>query len=526
MKVRPAVILIMDGWGIAKPGKGNAISLARKPNFDRLSKQYPYTELGAGGESIGLWKGHQGSSETGHFIIGAGRKVFLPQGIIASSIADRSFFRNKAYLGAIEHVKKHDSTLHFSCLMSDKGVHGYDMEAHSMIEMAAQHGIKKLAIHYFSDGRDTAPHETLNYLERLEGVMKKFGIGTIATVMGRYWIMDRDHRWERVEVGYNAMVHGRGMFSARSAREAIQRAYGRAKEAGKNGENFQESDEFIKPTVIVGRDGKPVAPVRDNDAFIWLNFRNDRAIEISQAFTEESFKYFPRGPKPNVHYVATFKYYDTLKAPYAFEKVYPEMTLGETLSKLGLRQFRVTETEKWIYVTTIFSGMRETPFKGEDRLLIPSDKIPTYDLKPKMKTAEIALEAVKKIEKGNCDFILINFNNPDIIGHTGKVDKAVEGVETVDQGVGEVCAAALEKGWAVLVTADHGNAEVMLEPDGTPNTYHTANDVPFILVTEDKKLKSAKLRKGGTIADIAPTVLDVMGVKKPKEMTGVSLILK
>lgn len=535
---KPIVYIIMDGWGIAPPGKGNAIWRARTPNVDRLKKKYPYTEIGAGGEHIGLWKGHQGSSEIGHFIIGAGRNVHLPQGINAHAVTSGEIFKNKAYLKAMQYVKKHKSTLHLAGLMSNEGVHSYDITTHALIEMAAKYGIKDVVVHFFTDGRDTPEYDAKIFLARLEKVFKKFKIGRVGTVIGRYWIMDRDHRWKRVEKGYNAMVHGKAQYYINSAKEAIKNAYSRVEIDKKRGKNFIESDEFIKPTVIVDKNDEPVGRIRDKDAFIATNFRTDREIEITQAFVEPKFNKFNRGtpttPNPSsgrrgdkldIHYVGMFEYYEGMPAPHAFEREYPTKTFGEMISRAGLKQFRVTETEKWIYVTTIFSGMREKPFPGEDRLLIPSDRIPSYDLKPKMHAMDIARVAVKAINSDKYDLIFLNFNNPDIIGHTGKIDKAIIGVEECDKGVGLVVEAAWKKGGLAVVSADHGNAEVMIDPDGKPNTNHTANDVPFIIVNDNSVYKNCKLRKGGAIKDVTPTILEMLGVKKPKEMTGESLIV-
>lgn len=523
---KPVVYLILDGWGIAPAGLGNAITLAKKPTFDYLWENYPHTEIGAGGKSIGLWEGHQGSSETGHFIIGAGRNVYLPQGIVAHAIETEEVFTNKAYVGAMEHVKKNNSTLHITGLMSNSGVHSYDLLMHKLIEMAAKFGIKDVVIHYFTDGRDTPPKETKVYWERLKEVFKKTGVGRVGTVMGRYWIMDRDHRWERVEAGYNAMVHGKAEFYAKSVDEAIESAYNRADIEKTNNEEVIETDEFIRPTVIVDDNNQPVGQIKDGDAVIWANFRTDRAIEISQALVEPEFKEFDRGIRPNIYYVGTFEYYEGMSAPHAFEREFPTNTLGEIISKEGLKQFRVTETEKWIYVTTIFSGMREEPFVGEDRELIPSDKIATYDLQPKMHTIDIANSVVKAIELDKYNLIMANFNNPDIIGHTGNIPAAIVGIEECDKGISLINEAVKRKGGLLVISADHGNAEMMLNKDGTPETQHSANNVPFIIVDDDPKYKNIKLRSGGALKDVTPTILEILGVEKPVEMTGESLIVR
>ncbi len=522
---KPVVYIIMDGWGLAPHGNGNAISRAKTPNVDSLWKNYPHTEIGAGGEAIGLWKGHQGSSEIGHFIIGAGRNVHLPQGIVAHAVTSGEIFKNKAYLDAMNYVKKNNSTLHLAGLMSDKGVHNYDIAMHALIEMAAKNKVKDVVIHFFTDGRDTEQYDAKIYLKRLQKVMKKFNLGRIGTVIGRYWIMDRDHRWKRVERGYKAMVFGKAEFYTKTAKEAIEDSYKRGYSAKKKRQEFIESDEFIKPTVIVDKSNNPIGKIKDKDALIWVNFRTDRAIEITQAFIEPNFHKFNRGKKRDIHYVCTFEYYKGVPAPHAFERVFPKNTFGELISKAGLKQFRVTETEKWIYVTTIFSGMREKPFPGEDRLLISSDKIPTYDLKPKMHTMDIAKAVVKAINSDKYNLIFMNFNNPDIIGHTGSMKAVITGLEECDKGVGLVVDAVRKKNGLVVVSADHGNAEVMLTKQGKPQTHHTANNVPFIIVDDDPKYKNCKLRSGGAIKDVTPTILEILGIKKPKEMTGQSLII-
>lgn len=522
---RPVVYLILDGWGIAPAGPGNAISLAKTPNMDKLWQNYPHTEIGAGGEAIGLWAGHQGSSEIGHFIIGAGRNVYLPQGIIANAIASGEVNNNKAYLDAIEYVKNNNSTLHIASLMSNSGVHSYDILVHSLVKLAADHDVKNVVVHFFTDGRDTAPTEALVYLDRLEKVFAETGVGKVGTVIGRYYVMDRDNRWERVEAGYNAMTNGQAQYTAKTAKEAIENAYARAEVDKNNGKDFVETDEFISPTVIVDDAGAPVGLVQDGDALIWANLRTDRAIEITKAFVESNFTSFKRDKKLDIHFVCTFEYYEGVPAPHAYEREFPTDTLGEIVSKAGLKQFRVTETEKWIYVTTIFSGMREEPFPGEDRKLIPSDKIATYDLQPKMHTIDIANAAVEAIESDKYDLIMMNFNNPDIIGHTGNIPAAVIGVEECDKGVQMLVDVIKKKSGLLVISADHGNAEVMLNSDGSSETQHTANLVPFIIVDDDPKYKNIKLKSGGAIKDVTPTILEIIGIDKPAVMTGESLIV-
>lgn len=523
---KPIVYIILDGWGLAPKGPGNAIALAKTPNMDFLWENYPHTEIGAGGEAIGLPAGHQGSSEIGHFIIGAGRNVYLPQGKVAHAINSGEIFSNPAYLSAINYVKKNNSTLHLAGLMSDKGVHNYDKTIHSLIKLAKQNNIKDVVVHFFTDGRDTRPHEAKKYLARLEEVFRQEGVGRVGTVMGRYWIMDRDHRWERVAKGYQAMVQGKADYTANSPLEAIENAYRRKESAKEQGEDFVESDEFIKPTVIVDEKGLAVGKIKDGDSLIWVNFRTDRSIEATQAFVESEFTSFDRGTKLDIHFVATFKYYDDLKVPYAFEKDIPTNTLGEIISKAGLRQFRVAETEKWIYVTTIFSGMREEPFLGEDRKLIPSDKIATYDLAPKMQALKIAKEAVRAIKSDNYELIMMNFANPDIVGHTGNIPATITAIEECDKAIGLVVEAVRQKNGLSIISADHGNAESMLTADGQTETQHSDNKVPFIIVDDNPTYKNCQLKSSGALKDVTPTILEILGVPKPPEMTGESLLEK
>lgn len=512
---KPIVYIILDGWGVAPAGPGNAVTLAKKPNFDSLWANYPHTQIGAGGEAIGLSAGHQGSSEIGHLIIGAGRNVYLPQEQIEKAIDSGKIFSNSAYQGAMDYVKKNNSTLHLAGLMSDKGVHNYDKLIHTLIEMADNNGIKKVIVHFISDGRDTKPYEAKIYLDRLKKVFTKFNLGQVGTVMGRYWIMDRDHRFERVEKGYRAITAGAGDFTAHSPLQAIEQAYAR-----------DESDEFIKPTVIIDDQNQPIGQIKDGDALIWVNFRTDRSIEITQAFIEPDFKEFNREKKLAIHFVGTFKYYETMSAPAAFEKEIPQNTIGEIISRAGLKQFRVAETEKWIYVTTIFSGMREESFPGEERCLIPSDKIATYDLAPKMQAQKIAQTAIEAINSDKYELIIMNFANPDIVGHTGNIPATVVAIEECDQAIGLVVEATKQKNGLVIISADHGNAESMLTADGQVETQHSANNVPLIIICDDPNYKNIKLKEGGALQDVTPTILDLLNIKKPTEMTGTSLIKK
>ncbi|MFZ2202377.1 MAG: 2,3-bisphosphoglycerate-independent phosphoglycerate mutase, partial [Microgenomates group bacterium] len=502
-------------WGLAPAGPGNAISLAHTPTMDSLWQSYPHTEIGAGGEAIGLPAGHQGSSDIGHLIIGAGRNVYLLQGQVAHAVSSGEIKINTVFLEAIDRAKKYNSTLHLAGLMSDKGVHSYDGVMHALIRMAAEKGVKDVIIHYFTDGRDTGVYETKKYLSRLEEVFKETGVGQVGTVMGRYWIMDRDHRFDRVEKGYKAMTKGEAKFTAQTALEAIDKAYER-----------QETDEFIEPTVIVDQAGEPIGRIKDNDVLIWTNFRSDRSIEPTQAFTESNFSDFDRGPKPNIYFVGLYKYYDKMTAPFALVKDVPINTIGEIISKSGLRQCRIAETEKWIYVTTTFSGLREEPFPGEDRILIPSDKIATYDLAPKMHALDIAKAAVEAINSDQYELVMMNFANPDIIGHTGNMPATIEGIEECDRAVNLVVEATRAKNGLAIISADHGNAESMLTSENKMDTQHSANNVPLIIVSDDPAYKNIKLKTGGALQDVTPTILEILGIKKPVEMTGQSLIEK
>jgi len=508
----PLVLIIMDGWGIGDEWEHNPIFLAPTPIIDNLVKNYPNTVIGAAGTKIGLTIGHQGSSEIGHYILGAGRNVLLPQTMITQAIATEQIFKNQTYLNAFEFAQKKKSDVHFMGLLSDKGVHSYDITLQALLRMAIKNKIKpqRLKIHVFSDGRDTEPKMVKHYLKRLAKVQGelKIKIPLIKTLIGRWWAMDRDHRWERIEQTFNTIAYGQGKYKAKTPAKAIFSAYQR-----------KETDEFISPTIIGDYSG-----LEKNDVLINFNYRVDRAIEITQAFVEKNFEGFTRaGGQPEIYYVATTDYYKELKAPIAFYRQKVKNSLGEVLSQAGLKQLRISETEKWVYLTTIFNGMQEEPFVGEDRILVPSDKVATYDLKPKMKALEIASTVVKKLKEKKYDLIIINFANPDILGHTAIKKAIMIGIQTVDKAVGLVLAEIKKQKGIALITADHGDAELCWDNNANqPHTAHTASDVPFFLVGAGK----IKLRPNGILADVAPTVLDLLGLKKPKEMTGKSLVQK
>jgi len=511
MKDRLTALIILDGFGINPREEGNAIKAAKTPNLDRLFAQYPNTIVHTSGLDVGLPEGQMGNSEVGHTNIGAGRIVYQELTRITKSIKDGDFFDKKEFLDAVENCKKHNSKLHLYGLLSDGGVHSHNTHLYALVELAKRHGLKDVYIHCFFDGRDVPPDSAAGYVDELEAKLKEIGVGKIASVMGRYYSMDRDKRWDRVKLAYDAMTLGRGL-TAESAAQAVSESYAR-----------NELDEFVKPTVIM-ENGKPVATISENDSIIFFNFRPDRAREITRAFTDVDFDGFERekGYFP-VYYVCMTQYDKTIQnAVVAFKPENLENTFGQYISKLGYRQLRIAETEKYAHVTFFFNGGVEKVYEGEDRVLIPSPKVATYDLKPEMSAYEVAEEAVKRIKSREYDVIILNFANPDMVGHTGVFEAARDAIEAVDKCVGKVVEAIEEQNGIALITADHGNAEQMIDYEtGGAFTAHTTNVVPLIGVG----LKDVKLREG-RLADLAPTMLDIMGLKKPDEMTGNSLIVK
>jgi 2,3-bisphosphoglycerate-independent phosphoglycerate mutase len=509
----PMVLVILDGWGLRAEEEGNAIARARTPHMDHFWATYPHTTLGTSGEDVGLPDGQMGNSEVGHLNIGAGRIVYQELTRITRAIRDGSFFTNKALVAAVEHVQATGGALHLMGLLSDGGVHSHISHLFALLELARRHNLSKVYIHCFLDGRDVPPDNAGEYIQQLEEKCRELGTGIIATVMGRYYAMDRDRRWDRTRRAYEAMVLGKGL-TASSAMEALEESYRRG-----------ETDEFVQPTVIT-RAGAPVALVESGDAVIFYNFRPDRARQITRAFVDEDFTGFERpANRPRVHFTCMTLYDKTINVPVAFEPHHPTNTLGEVISRLGLRQLRLAETEKYAHVTFFFNGGVETPYPGEDRLLIPSPKVATYDQKPEMSAPEVTEAFLEQLASGKYQVIIMNYANADMVGHTGDMDAAIKAIETVDRCVGKVVKAVQEKGGTVIITADHGNADEMLDPhSGHPHTAHTTNRAPFILIGEDAG--RVKLRPGGILADIAPTMLDLMGVPRPPEMTGKSLIIE
>jgi len=509
----PLVLIILDGWGLSQEREGNAVYLAKTPNVDRYWCDYPATILGAAGESVGLPAGQMGNSEVGHLNLGAGRVVYQDYTRISKDIAEGGFFENRTLLAAIAAAREKQGALHLMGLLSDGGVHSHLEHLYALLDLAKAQGLQKVYVHAFLDGRDVPPDNAREYITALEEKMASLGVGQIATVMGRYYAMDRDNRWDRTEKAYRAMVYGEGERAA-SAVEAVEESYKRC-----------ETDEFVRPTVIVDGSGQPRTTIREGDAIIFYNFRPDRARQLTRAFVDEEFTGFSRGPgHPRVHFTCMTRYDETIPAPVAYPPLELKKTLGEVIAEKGLKQLRIAETEKYAHVTFFFSGGEETPFAGESRRLIPSPKVATYDLKPEMSAPEVTEAVLAELERGY-DLVVLNYANPDMVGHTGCLEAAVRAVETVDTGVGRVVEKVKSMGGTVLITADHGNAEKMLDPEtGGPHTAHTTNPVPLILVSPAGK--GVSLREGGRLADVAPTILDLLGIEQPPEMTGTSLLLR
>ena len=509
MKDRLVSLIILDGYGINPRSEGNAILNAKKPNLDRIFSKYPTTRIKTSGLDVGLPKGQMGNSEVGHTNIGAGRIVYQELTRITKSIEDGDFFEKEEFKKAIENCKKNNSKLHLYGLLSNGGVHSHITHLYGLLELAKREGLKEVYVHCFLDGRDTPPSSGKGFIQDLQNKMNEIGVGKIATVSGRFYAMDRDNRWERVVLAYNAMVLGKGL-EANSAIEAIDNSYAK-----------EELDEFVKPTVIL-ENGKPVAKIEENDSIIFYNYRPDRAREITRALVDKDFNGFEReNGFFNVHYVCMTQYDKTMpNVDIAFKPQQLTNTFGEYISKLGYKQFRIAETEKYAHVTFFFNGGVEKEYEGEERALIPSPKVATYDLKPEMSAYEVADEAVRRLNEKKYDVMILNFANPDMVGHTGVYDAAVKAIETVDECLQKVLDAIIAQNGVALITADHGNAEQLIDYEtGKPFTSHTTYDVPLAIVgIGDRKLKE------GRLCDLAPTMLDIMGVEKPEEMTGISLL--
>ncbi len=507
---KPTVLTILDGFGYSTNKKGNAVYAANTPNLDQLFATCPNALIGASGLDAGLPDGQMGNSEVGHLNIGAGRIVYQEFTRISKSIDEGSFFDNNIFLKAIENSKKNNTALHLFGLLSDGGVHSHIQHLYALLDLLKSNGLQKVFLHIFLDGRDVPPKSALDYLKNLQTYMENVKIGEIATVSGRYYAMDRDKRWERLEAAYNAMVLGEG-FKASSAEEAIKNAYIRG-----------ETDEFVQPTVIV-KNQKPIGSVKENDSIIMFNFRPDRAREITRSISDKQFNGFKRkqGYFP-VFYVCMTQYDATMSdVSVAYPPQKLKNTLGEYIAGLGLKQLRIAETEKYAHVTFFFNGGVEKPNTNEDRILIPSPKVATYDLKPEMSAFEVTDKVIEEIQKNQYDLIILNYANADMVGHTGIMEAAVQAVETVDKCVGRIVRTVRNKGGDMIITADHGNADLMKDEYGNPVTAHSLNKVPIILISDEPYPLS-----NGILADIAPTLLDVMELEIPEEMTGKSLLQK
>ena len=510
---RPVCLIIMDGFGVAPEGGSNAVTVARTPNYDSYIRDYPQTTLGASGLDVGLPEGQMGNSEVGHLNIGSGRIVYQDLTRINRAIEDGSFFDNPILTAAAAAAKEAGGALHLMGLLSDGGVHSRDIHIFALLRLAKEAGLEGVNVHCFLDGRDTPPRSALQYIRELEEQMRKLGVGRIATVSGRYYAMDRDHRWDRVKEAYDALVYGEGE-TAKTASGAVEAAYA----AGLG-------DEFVKPTVITGPGPTDRAPgsgrLETGDAAIFFNFRADRAREMTEALTAVDFDGFDRGPaSPRLHFVCLTDYDDDFTLPVAFRRERLENILAQVVADHGLRQLHIAETEKYAHVTFFFNGGIEEPFAGEDRVLVPSPKIATYDLQPEMSAFEVAEKTSEAVCLGDYDLIVVNFANPDMVGHTGRLDAAIEALEVVDKVVLQVVDVVRGCGGAAVITADHGNAERMAEDDGDPWTAHTTSRVPLIIVGAD----GTGIKDGTRLADVSPTVLALMGLPIPAEMTGENLL--
>jgi len=510
MENKTIMLMILDGFGINKNENENAVKLAKTPNIDKLMKKYPVATLEASGLNVGLPEGQMGNSEVGHTNIGAGRIVYQELTRITKSIEDGDFFNIPEFVKAIENCKKNNSKLHIMGLLSDGGVHSHMRHLIGLLELAKRKDFSDVFVHCFLDGRDTPPASAEGYIATLEEKMKEKGVGRIASLSGRFFAMDRDKRWERVQKAYDAIVNGVGEKSG-SAINAIENSYQK-----------EVFDEFVEPTVICNGE-EPIATIKENDSVIFFNFRPDRARQITRTIVDKEFKEFET-KKLNIYFVCFTSYDETMpNVQIAFKKERLENTFGEIISKKGLTQLRIAETEKYAHVTFFFNGGEEKQFEGEDRILVPSPKVQTYDLKPEMSAYKVTEKVIEAINTEKYNYIILNFANPDMVGHTGNLEAAIKAIEAVDECVGNVIKALQEKGGVALITADHGNAEQMVDyKTGEPHTAHTTNPVPLIFATNNEKLSI----KSGKLADLAPTLLELGNINKPKEMTGESLLVK
>jgi 2,3-bisphosphoglycerate-independent phosphoglycerate mutase len=511
MSKSPVALIILDGFALRSERMGNAVAQANKPNFDKYWNAYPHATLVASGEAVGLPEGQMGNSEVGHLNIGAGRIVYQSLTRVNVSIREGEFYKNETFVNAMKHVKEKGKNLHLFGLLSDGGVHSHIEHMYALLRLAKEEGIENVYIHGILDGRDVGQKTAEKYIKATQEKIAEYGVGEFATISGRYYSMDRDKRWDRVEKSYRAMVYGEGPVYS-DPLQVVEDNY-----------NNGIFDEFVLPSVITKENGEPVATIKDEDAVIFYNFRPDRAIQISNTFTNEDFRSFDRGEKhpKNLYFVCLTHFSETVNGYVAFKPTNLDNTLGEVLSQNGLTQLRIAETEKYPHVTFFMSGGREAEFPGEKRILINSPKVATYDLQPEMSAYEVTDALLKEIEADNFDAIILNFANPDMVGHSGMLEPTIKAIETVDECLGKIITLIEQKGGKAIITADHGNSDEVVTLDGTPMTAHTTNPVP-VIVTD----KNAELRTDGILGDLAPTMLDLLGIDKPVEMTGTSIIKK
>ncbi|MBT4849529.1 2,3-bisphosphoglycerate-independent phosphoglycerate mutase [Candidatus Parcubacteria bacterium] len=521
---KPVVLLILDGFGIAPPSRSNAISLAKTPNFDKYSSNYPIMPLAASGEAVGLSWGEMGNSQVGHLALGSGVIPYQDLPKITKAITDGEFYENEAFIKACDHVKKNDSALHLMGLVSSGGVHSYNEHLYALIELAKKQKVTRLFVHCFLDGRDVPYNSGLNFITKLQDKLKEVGLGQIATLSGRFWAMDRDNRWDRVEKAFRAMVDGESDKKYEDPLKAIQDSY-----------DTKVYDEEFVPTIITNDLGKPRAQIKDKDAIIYFNFRSDRARQLTQSLVLPAFEKFKRDYFQNLFMVTMAEYEKDLPAIVAFPPLQIEMPMARVLSEAGLKQLHIAETEKYAHVTYFFNGGKETIYEGEDRTLIPSPQVTSYDQKPAMSAREITAKITQFIKEGAYDFVVANYANPDMVGHSGNIQATIESIEILDQLIAEVVDTTLSYDGVVLITADHGNAESLYNMQtGEIEKDHTNSPVPLFIIGSEFAGKSVLSGMTGTdlshvtpvgvLADVAPTILKIMGIKKPPEMTGSSLV--
>jgi len=506
------ILIVRDGWGYSENTEGNAVYLANTPNDDKYMRDYPWTLLKCTGNAVGIPEGTQGGSEPGHLTIGAGRIVWQPLEEINKSIRDGDFYMNPALLGAVENCREKDSSLHLMGLHSDQGIHGTTGHLYALLELARREGLKKVYIHTFLDGRDVQERSAKKFIAETINQTEEKGLGKIASIVGRFYAMDRDTNWQRIMKTYNLLVNGMGKEETTPI-EALNHFY----------ESTKLSDYYAEPIVIIKESGEPVATIQDGDSVIFWNFRSDRARQLTYVLTEKIFDEFPR-KQLQIHFVCMSIYDRRLNLPVAFPQRYVENNLGKVLSNNGIKQLRIAETEKYAHVTFFFNSQREEAYPGEERILVPSLKVPSYEDKPEMSAPEITDRLIPEIDKNKYDFILVNYANGDLVGHSANLEASIKAVEMVDVCTGKVVDAGLKTGYTIMITGDHGNIETMFYPDGSPNPSHGLNLIPFILISNSPSFRHVDLKDGMGLSSITPTILEIMKIPKPPEMTAQSLI--